>query len=85
VTVLHDIPPAGTECYSCRVLGHFCKAVAYANATSDAGICQACVDGRECEQVAARRITFSYEEEDSNRAGAVRSLLPGRDQWRKAP
>lgn len=49
-----DMPPAGTPCITCKSKGHFCQADVYAAGDSGNGVCEACLEGRDCDVVKAR-------------------------------
>lgn len=50
-----DVPPAGTPCSVCKALGHFCPADQWCAGDSGYAICDECLNGKECETVAARK------------------------------
>lgn len=71
-----DRPPAGTPCVVCIANGHHCQADQYAAGDGDAAICNACLNGHDCQVVAMRRKRdFTFEPEvDSGPVAPARSV-----------
>lgn len=75
-----DVPPAGTACQGCKLLGHFCAAKCYRGESST--LCLACANGVDCPVVRSKPKLESFfiaelePARHDNPASPVRNVTP---------
>jgi hypothetical protein len=68
-----DVPPAGTPCFRCKELGHFCQSTEFIDDSEDA-LCEACLEAEDCPVILSRRNKVDCGFDPENSPEPVRSI-----------